>query len=324
MRQRYCPLFPELLRQLLFLLMLLALIVLLFRLIHHSPATQREDQLILVMVLVVFHLPALIRSPFYYFAAKRHTPDQIWYPRGSLYSEVYQLLTYAPLTLVLAVSYGRLWTFASIGFANQLPWTSSVYLGMLCFAVFAFTSEQLRKRLSRNEEDSLSTNNAMYLRSSLPRGRLAQALSAFQTAVFGPVFEEIVCRGFFVYYLGQLIGSPWVGVGFGLVVCVWLHWYQGVGRILPVVAFYFCTVLLLYGLLLFGSGLLGAIVFHILCNTSVVLALRNHAKSYVEFIKSCRTAETAKRRERQKDHIHVDVFDPDNFQPWPPVRSPEA
>ncbi len=316
MRQRYYPVFPTLLWQLLLLLMLLALIALLFRLLAPDADMQREDQWILVMVLVIFHLPALIRSPFYYFAAKRHTPDQIWFPRGSLNSEVAHLLTYAPLTLVLVVSYGGLWTFASIRFTSQLPWTSSIYLGMVCSAVFAFISEQLRNRLSQNEDDSLSTNSAIYFRSSLPRGRMAQALSAFQTAVIGPVFEEIICRGFFVYYLGQLVGSPWAGVGFGFAVCVWLHLYQGVRRILPVVAFYFCTVLLLY-----WSGLLGAIAFHVLCNTSVVLAFRNHAQSYVEFIKSCRTAETAKRRERQKDHIQVNVFDPDNFQPWPPVSS---
>lgn len=316
MRHTYRPLLHESLRQLLYLIMLAALIGLLVRLNFSDADSRLLDPWILLAVLVIFHLQVLICSPLYYFEALRTTADQVWYPRGSWYSQVYGLLTYLPLTLVLWVSHGRLWTFASIGFTSQMDWTWSIVVGMVYAILFAFAHDELVARLSLQPSEELSSNNAMYLRTSLPRGKLAQMMSYFDTIVFHPVYEEIIFRGFFVYYVGHLLSSPLAGAGIGLVLCVWLHLYQGGKRILPVAFFFLSTVLLLYS----SFGLLAAIAFHVACNARVKRHTRQRAQEYLEFVQACRDTESVKRRERQKDHIQVNVFDPDNFQPWPPLN----
>ena len=99
------------------------------------------------------------------------------------------------------------------------------------------------------------------------------------------MLEEIAYRGFFVFYLSQLIPGVFVAVLTGWLLCVLVHLYQGNSRILPVTVFYAFATCLIFS----PIGLFGAIGFHIYCNLGFVLQLREFAERHLLRLKAeCR------------------------------------
>jgi hypothetical protein len=68
-------------------------------------------------------------------------------------------------------------------------------------------------------------------------------LSHFNTAFLGPAFEELVYRGFFVYFVGETVGSMALGVLTGLLLCLWMHLHIGPRKLLSIILFFAATTL---------------------------------------------------------------------------------
>jgi len=92
-----------------------------------SPATN-DDLLVLLAVLVVFHLPALLRSTTLFFSFRRKSAENIRHQRASLWHVSYNMLSHLPLAFVLVISFGHLWSFDSIGFSSRFHWIANATL----------------------------------------------------------------------------------------------------------------------------------------------------------------------------------------------------
>lgn len=238
----------------------------------------------LLFVLFVLHLPTLLRSTFLFFWHRSRPPTRGKNVRPGLWSLLWSMLTQVPLVLVLWFSFDRVWTFESIGFALNRQWISAIVVGVSCAFLFKAINGYVFQFGAWLLKDNGGKFSGVVLQMNLPRGKFAQGLQFFDTSFFSPVFEEIIYRGFFVYFLGNVIGSPVIGVLIGLLLFVWVHLYLGPSKIIPGVTFFLACVGLLYS----PFGLLSVIAFHVTWNAHYVFGLRAQCKRYMESIREYR------------------------------------
>lgn len=171
------------------------------------------------------------------------------------------------------------WMAGDLGIQSPLISTVALFIGAAASPSYLQIVAALHRR-SRWPQVASRHADLAVLGSYLPRGRFWQGLKLFRLVLLGPVLEEIVFRGFFVYQLGILIGSVAVAVAIGLALCLCLHVYQGTHLLGRHVAFYVIVVALLYSPL----GLTAAIGFHIGCNYCYAMNLA----ALVRYYRSCR------------------------------------
>lgn len=229
-----------------------------------SPEAVAADRWLLLGILFASLLPVLWYSLRFF----TWTPVQR-YPRLTWSRLVHALLGDSFVTCVLLATYGRVWTLAEIGFRTEPPWNWTILFGLLCYR-FSYLAHAALARWTEPPAQA----DLQYLRQSrvhyfLPRGRTAQVLSGLLIALLGPIHEEIVYRGFLVYMLGNLTGQTVLAILFGLVLCLWVHLYQGWRAMLGHFLFYASAITILYS----PAGLLAVLVMHIANNLHHVLTL---------------------------------------------------
>jgi hypothetical protein len=236
------------------------------------------------MTLLVCEGPTLQRSLSAYFMLRRPADHRLVAFRPHLGIVVYGYFKYVLLALALLVSYDSTWTLEDVGLTSPIHWTGAIAIGLVAGVGFNWAIGHLWRRLANSESSSI--HNISLVRQHLPRGRTARMLSHLDTAVVGPIGEEIVHRGFFVYYVGETFGSPVAGMVAGLISCLWLHLHLGNRRLVGVVAFFFTCAALLYS----PGGLLAAIVFHIFCNVFFIAQLKMAAARYRAWLAATRAS----------------------------------
>ena len=278
----------------------------------------RTDFIWLLFVLFLFHVPTLLLSTFLFFWHRSRSQTRGKNARPRFWSLLWNMLKQVPLVLVLLFSFGRVWTFESIGFALNDHWIWAIVIGVSCSFLYMSISGYIFKLSAWLLKDNGGKFSGVVLQMNLPRGKFAQGLQLFDTSLFSPVFEEIVYRGFFVYLMGNVIGSPVVGVLIGLLLFVWVHLYLGPSKIIPGVIFFLACAGLLYS----PFGLLSVIAFHITWNARYAFGLRAQCKRYMESIREYRqtdrTARIAARREEEARYSRE--TDAENQKPDEPVR----
>jgi len=276
-------------RLILAILMVVAVFVLFARLGGIESTATNDDLLVLLAVLVVFHLPALLRSTTLFFSFRRKSAEDIRHQRASLWHVSYNMLAHLPLAFVLLISFGRLWSFDSIGFSSRFHWVWGTAVGVGWAIVFMIILAYLYRFASRHTKDSPDSSDAVLIRMNLPRGRTAQMLQFFETVFFCPTFEEFIYRGFFVYLVGNVVGSAVAGIFIGLLFCIWLNLYMGPSKLLSVVSFFVASIVLLYS----PFGLLSVIAFHATCNTRYMIHLQLRSARYLAFVRDSRQSRTS-------------------------------
>ncbi len=239
-------------------------------------SASRTDSAILLVVLFALHVPELSRSVWLYL-----TPADLARPRmlgrHCIFQEIIWSTRSVPLLLLLACTHGTLWSFPEIGISPRIPPAVCVAIGLVVSVAFnACLSRPVNRSACTVQRPDLKRTIAT-LRMHLPRGTLAQLASGFKCVYSSPLFEELIYRGFFVFYLSHVTSSVLLAVFVGWMLCVVLHLYQGTRRILPVTIFY-CVAT---GLLFSPAGLLSAIGFHSGCNLEYVLRLRDMAQRHL-------------------------------------------
>lgn len=252
-----------------------------------------KSPLMLLGVLLIFQLPSLAYSAML-LRTLRHTPvESVRYSRPTTWSISYRMLFYLPLALLLYLSIENTWTFEAIGYSPNSSWLASVVVGIVAAyftrRLITVADGLLWRSDSASEDSTLTAFDASVVRQHLPRGR-ARWLSVLDTIVLGPIAEDVVYRGFFVYFGGNLFGE-FPSIVFGLLLCVWMHLYQGPRRMIAVVVFFAVSVSLLYSPL----GLLAVIAFHAASNAYAVAMLRPNGLRYLQHQRE-RRVEANRRR----------------------------
>lgn len=211
-----------------------------------------DNNAVFPIVIFALQLPVLITS-FIYFVGWMKEP-KVHCLRLRSAGLVRRWL---PTLLILVAFYGQFWTYEQLGMPTSGHWILSIALGLIAGCSFEQVVAPFVYSLF---ERSDSTNNSSkeHLGTQSPSNVF---FNLTETVFVNPVFEEVIYRGVFVYYVGMYMGIA-AGVTLGLVSCVWLHLYFGVNRIPVIVCFFAVNVLLLYSPL----GLVGSIAFHIACN----------------------------------------------------------
>jgi hypothetical protein len=205
-------------------------------------------------------------------------------PRATWSGQVHALLSFTFVALVLLATYGRVWNFAEIGFRTTPPWNWTILLGLLCYRFLHLTEGWLARMFEGPAEQSASVFQRVWIGHFVPRGRLAQAMQVLLVGFVGPLHEEIVYRGFFVFMLSNLTGRAEIGIACGLILCVMGHLYQGVRSIPSHVLFYAASVALMFS----PAGLLTALVMHIANNLHHAIALPRAIAAYREHSREMR------------------------------------
>ncbi len=271
-------------------LIYLGLILLAAQVIGNDRTLTNRNRELLLFVLVAFHLPTLLRSTVLYALLSRNMTRRR--NRLSSWHVVQRLLNYFPLLLVLIITYGRNWTFSSIGFDSSIHWGWSVSVGIGSAIAFERVVARVYRLRARSSNSWPSAFDIEIVRIHLSRGTKAQAFQFFETTVLSPVFEDLIYRGFFVYFWGNLLGSPLAGIVIGFIFCIWLHMYMGREKLLSVALFFAASVTLLHS----PFGLTSTIAFHATCNARYMINLKSHALRYLTFVHNRRqTANTPDR-----------------------------
>jgi membrane protease YdiL (CAAX protease family) len=166
---------------------------------------------------------------------------------------------YAATIPTLTVTFSYFWNWSSIGVVRSDP-TVAIAVGLAAAPPFWLATQQLYRWLGCK-------------RSTISSERPGLAFSLILTGILSPIVQETIHRGVFVALLGNHT-SFWFSVPLGLLVFCLLHLNFGGRGMLILVAFYSVAVTLL---LLPGIGLVGAMAFHIGCNTIIVVV--NHIRS---------------------------------------------
>lgn len=77
--------------------------------------------------------------------------------------------------------------------------------------------------------------------------------------LINPFTEELIYRGFLVYYLGNLLNSVWQFSIFGVMICLAIHFYQGARMLHFHALFCFGSILILFS----PAGIIGCFGFHL-------------------------------------------------------------
>ncbi|GAB5402198.1 MAG: hypothetical protein Aurels2KO_04290 [Aureliella sp.] len=186
-------------------------------------------------------------------------------------------MSHVPLLLVLAVTYSNHWTFLDIGFKYSGSWVWALTAGFVAASIFGIVHRIVQRALPISPANPPTVFDIEILKATLPRGSKAHAVQCFETTLLSPILEDLIYRGFFVFYFGSLTGNPAAAVLVGLVLCVAVHLYMGGARLLSILMFYTASITLLYS----PFGLMSTIVFHIVCNTRYMMHRRTHALQYM-------------------------------------------
>lgn len=258
-------------------------LLLLFGLGRNSPKLQSCLFLIAIFLLC---LPELHRSWFVYRTLRDENSGSICNRRLQRRQMTAAFIRHAVPTMVLVFSYGKLWSLDDIGFHLQNGWITACLAGLILVGVFRKVEQVLIVHVNPRLE--WTEPNIAVLRSNLPRGKTLNVINGIHTALISPAYEEIVYRGFFVFYVGELFDSKLLGFALGLVLCILLHLYQGVQNIASNSLFFLITFLLLYS----PGGLLAVYVFHAACNLHYLILLRGQAQWYLQKLRSQRGSTT--------------------------------
>ncbi len=205
-------------------------------------------------------------------------------PRATWSQHLHSLLSHSFVACVLLASYGRVWNFDDIGFRTVSPWSWTILLGLLYYSFWNLAQTLIGKFCYPAGDSAEEVLRRVWIANFLPRGRIAQVLQVFGSAVLGPIHEEIVYRGFLVYFLGNLTGHPTLAILVGLVLCITVHLYQGFWAIPYHVLFYATVVTILYS----PAGLLTAVVMHVANSLHHALTLPAHAKANLAALRQVR------------------------------------
>ncbi|MEO0574628.1 MAG: CPBP family intramembrane glutamic endopeptidase [Pseudomonadota bacterium] len=134
-------------------------------------------------------------------------------------------------------------------------WPLALLTGAACYVVFLVVFNVLLARSGHH--DTFCANAYVSMRALVPRERTSQVQLVAALSI-NPFTEELLYRGFLVYFLGTVSGSPLSFFFIGLAVCLGAHAYQHWHMMWFHVAFYVVVVAILYSPL----GIVGAIGCH--------------------------------------------------------------
>ncbi len=125
-------------------------------------------------------------------------------------------------------------------------------------AYFALTGAytlilHLQGVLDQQLAESYLVHRSIIPRSTGNRGRLLAVL------LINPFTEELLYRGFLVYYLGNLLDSVWLFSILGVAVCLLVHFYQGARMLHFHAMFCVASILILFS----PAGIVGCFGFHL-------------------------------------------------------------
>lgn len=132
----------------------------------------------------------------------------------------------------------------------------SFFLGLICYFMLIGAYKLLVYALGLQEQqlaEAYLVHRAIYPRSTKGRRKLLAVL------IINPFTEEIIYRGFLVYYLGNLLNSVWLFSVLGVVICLVIHFYQGVRMLLFHAVFCTASILILFS----PAGIIGCFGFHL-------------------------------------------------------------
>ncbi|WP_425617004.1 CPBP family intramembrane glutamic endopeptidase [Anatilimnocola sp. NA78] len=204
--------------------------------------------------------------------------------RATWVAPVNHMLGHIFVLCVLVASFGRVWTFADVGFRTASPWSWTILVGLLCCHFMIKAQNVLAGFLYRQNAELEEQQRRMFVTMQLARGRVAQVLDVINSGIVCPIHEELVYRGFLVYMLANLTQLPWLAILFGLVICLIVHLYQGWWAIPTHILFYVGFVALLFS----PAGLLAGISMHVANNTQSWLRWVFFAREYVAHLRGWR------------------------------------
>lgn len=194
------------------------------------------------------------------------------------------MFSHSFVACLLVTTYGRVWTWAEIGFLTTAPWSWTIPVGLLFYRFASLAGGAITNWFTPAEESAVQIFRSVSIGCFLPRGRTAQMLQLVNQAILGPIHEEIVYRGFFVFFLGQLTGYPTLSIAFGLILCVTVHLYQGYWAIPSHALFFAIAVAIMYS----PAGLLTVIVMHVANNLHHAWTLPGYVENYRAYLRDKR------------------------------------
>ena len=213
-----------------------------------------------------------------YLGARQNHTRRNRYRRDSFSTLVEGLVRkYATPVILVGIGYGHGWTLESIGWQPEASLVQAMLAGGICAIGLRCVQWILASRESDDGSVVIEHSDATIIRSHVPRGSVAQAMQAADTALASPILEDIIYRGFFVYAIGQVTQSYVIGIFIGYFLCCLLHLYQGPKHFFSVTLFFVASAALLYSPL----GLASVFAFHCLSNLWFVIQLRPMTKSYM-------------------------------------------
>lgn len=238
----------------------------LFLLAARQEGAEETGKVLLLLCLLGVDLNVLLYSASIYLWLRKN--DRPLVRRPTLWELVKRNFAIIPVGILLPIAGTEIWTWADVGFKG---WIAG-FLGLLAAIILE------RENFGRNYQDKPPITRHMLacFRTHLPRGRTSQCVASLNTAVISPICEELVYRGFFVFFLGSLIGHLW-SVVIGLILCLWLHLYQGREYLVQHVKFFAVACFLLYS----PAGIVGVILFHVTANTIFLIGLGRWTKAYI-------------------------------------------
>jgi hypothetical protein len=242
-----------------------------------------SERLYLLGALFVMRVPVLIYSSEAFHGLRRED-DPAWYRRPGLWRVLRNMLFYVPFVVLLSATFGRVWTWDSIGVAKGPDGFMAVIVGLSSVVAFAGVLGAAYAVAPREMTTSPAPYRSLLLRRHLSRGQAAGFLHASDLVLISPAIEEVVCRGFLVYLAGELFGSVLLAVAIGLLLSIAEHLYMGPGVVLSVALFYLSTIALLYS----PFGLVSALVFHAGCNARFFACHRAQVAEYLDGLRGRR------------------------------------
>lgn len=186
------------------------------------------------------------------------------------------------IVIGLFLAYAERPAAMSFGYnGGEVPIALSFVLGAICYLVFigAFT---LVVKILGNRDDQLVAaylaHRSIWPRTAQKRRKLVAALT------LNPFTEELLYRGFLIYYLGNLLDSIVLFSALGIAVCLTIHVYQGV-RMLP---FHACFCIVSIVILFSPLGIVGCFGLHLVGDLLPLTQIKHQLKAW----------KAARRRER--------------------------
>jgi len=235
------------------------------------------DRWLLLVFLVLRELPTWWYSVRMALRRPHDKSRELQVTRATWVVPMHHMLGHIFVLCVLIASYGRVWTFADVGFRTASPWSWTILVGLLCCRFMIMAQDVLARFLYRQNAELEEQHHRLFVSMQLARGRVAQILDVINSGIVCPIHEELVYRGFLVYMLANLTQLPWLAILFGLVLCLIVHLYQGWWAIPAHILFYATFVALLFS----PAGLLAGISMHVANNTDTWIRGLIFASEYV-------------------------------------------